>query len=384
MKRFRGLRGRLRLGFTLIELLVVIAIIAVLIALLLPAVQSAREAARRAQCTNNMKQLGLAMANYESATSGYPLCYQNNAPLSRYPYGYISGGSSGWGACSPQALMLPFLEQTPTYNSINWSICTTANLENSIQKTALGQRINSFLCPSSPLPIGGDSFYTNNQYPGNNYWGSVGPCVVPWSSANPTGIFMIVGKGMTGARSSRDVTDGTSNTIAFGEWKMGDFNCTKLSLQDAINIRQNTFPSAIGGSPFGSWNNSTASSMPSAGLPTFMAFLNACQQKAPSTLGSWEDNKGFLGREWATGMFGHTLGTTLLAPNPNYYNCNMESWGGDFDAPGMYNLSSYHPGGANVAFADGHVTFIKSSTAMNVMWYLGSKANGDIVGSDQY
>src|SRR5689334_12908415 len=153
MKCFRSLRGRLRLGFTLIELLVVIAIIAVLIALLLPAVQSAREAARRSQCTNNMKQLGLAMANYESATNGYPLCYQNNAPLNAFPYGYISGGSSGWGACSPQSLMLPFLEQTPTYNSINWSICTTANLEQQIQKTALGQRISSFLCPSSPLPI---------------------------------------------------------------------------------------------------------------------------------------------------------------------------------------------------------------------------------------
>ena len=83
-------------------------------------------------------------------------------------------------------------------------------------------------------------------------------------------------------------------------------------------------------------------------------------------------------------MFGHTLGTTLLAPNPVYYNCNMESWGGDFDAPGMYNLSSYHPGGANAAFADGSVRFIKSSTANSVIWALGSKAGGDIVSFDQY
>jgi prepilin-type processing-associated H-X9-DG protein/prepilin-type N-terminal cleavage/methylation domain-containing protein len=377
MKCVESLRGRLRLGFTLIELLVVIAIIAVLIALLLPAVQAAREAARRSQCTNNMKQLGLAMANYESASGALPICYQQNSPA--YAYGAISGGSSGWGACSPQALMLPFLEQTPTYNAINWSITTTANLERYIQKTAIAQRISSFLCPSSPLPGGGgDSNYFNNQFPGNNYWGSVGPSILPWSSASPTGIFKIVGKGMNGVTALRDITDGTSNTIAFGEWKMGDFNCMKLSLQDAINIRQNQ----IG--KFGSWSNGTTSSMPSATLPVFMSFLNICQQKAPSTLGSWENNKGFLGREWATGMFGHTLGTTLLAPNSNYYNCNMESWGGDFDAPGMYNLSSYHPGGANVAFADGHVQFIKSSTQMNIIWYLGTKANGDVVSSDSY
>ena len=83
-------------------------------------------------------------------------------------------------------------------------------------------------------------------------------------------------------------------------------------------------------------------------------------------------------------MFGHTLGTTLLGPNPSYYNCNMESWGGDFDASCMINMSSYHPGGANAAFADGSVRFIKSSVAMNIMWSLGSKAGGEIVSSDQY
>jgi prepilin-type processing-associated H-X9-DG protein len=183
------------------------------------------------------------------------------------------------------------------------------------------------------------------------------------------------------AISSRDVTDGTSNTIAFGEWRMGDFDSTKLSIQDAIDILQNQ----VGN--FGSWNDLADSSMPSAGMNQFTTFLQTCQGQAPtSTQGStnWKTNKSLLGREWAQGMFGHTLGTTLLPPNSQYYNCNMEHWGGDFDAPGMYNLSSYHPGGANAAFADGSVKFIKSSTAWPVIWALGSKDRGDIVSSDSY
>src|SRR4051794_1338776 len=93
-----------RRGFTLIELLVVIAIIAVLIALLLPAVQSAREAARRSQCVNNLKQLALSLANYESANTAYP---------GAYPATRIGGAVGGtWGCWSPQSMLLPFLEQT--------------------------------------------------------------------------------------------------------------------------------------------------------------------------------------------------------------------------------------------------------------------------------
>jgi prepilin-type processing-associated H-X9-DG protein len=274
----------------------------------------------------------------------------------------------------------------PIYNSINFQISAADNCDNGTQATAIGARVNSFLCPSSTLPIG--NLYCGNTtlqrpYPGNNYWGSVGPTVCPWAGAQPPGIFMTSGPSSTGVSTLgvRDVTDGTSNTIAFGEWKMGDFNSSKLSLQDAIDILQNTVGT------FGSWNNGTASSMPSAGMPAFTQFLQTCQGAAPaSTSGNsnWKTNKSMVGRDWNQGMFGHTLGNTLLPPNPAYYNCNMESWGGDFDAPGMYSLSSFHPGGANAAFADGSVRFIKSSTAMNIMWYLGSRAGGEVVGSDQY
>jgi prepilin-type N-terminal cleavage/methylation domain-containing protein/prepilin-type processing-associated H-X9-DG protein len=372
------------IGFTLIELLVVIAIIAVLIALLLPAVQAAREAARRAQCTNNLKQLGLAVANYESAVGAYPQAYAQTGLL-----GYSTAGDSGWGNWSIHGLVLAYMEGGPIYNSINFSIASADNLDNGTQATAIGTRVASFLCPSSQLPVGtmycclGVAPFNQIRFPGNNYWGSVGASVEPWpiQGTGPPGLFSIVGPGDPGIVKVASVTDGTSNTIAFGEWKIGDFNNSQLSLQDAIDILQNSVGT------FGNWNPQPQSSMPAATLPVFTTFLQTCQGAAPGSIlggNNWKTNKSNLGREWAQGMFGHTLGTTLLGPNSSYYNCNMESWGGDFDAPGMYNMSSYHPGGANAAFADGSVRFIKSSIAMNIMWALGSKAGGEVISSDQY
>ncbi len=376
--------GRGPIGFTLIELLVVIAIIAVLIALLLPAVQSAREAARRAQCTNNLKQLGLAVANYESSTGAYPECYAQRAV---WDIQNSSGtaGDSGWGNWSIHGLVLPYMDGGPIYNSINFQISSADNCDNGIQASAIGTRVSSFLCPSSTLPIG--NLYCGNAklqrpFPGNNYFGSVGATVLPWASGRPNGLFQTIGPGDGGSSIGvRDVTDGTSNTIAFGEWKMGDFNSSQLSIQDAIDILQNQ----VGN--FGSWNDNVDSTMPSAGITQFTTFLKTCQGAAPGSISgssNWETNKSMIGRDWNQGMFAHTLGNTLLPPNPSYYNCNMESWGGDFDAPGMYSLSSYHPGGANVAFADGSVRFLKSSTAMNIMWSLGSRAGGEVISSDQY
>ncbi|MFO0907388.1 MAG: DUF1559 domain-containing protein [Isosphaeraceae bacterium] len=177
---------RARRAFTLIELLVVIAIIAVLIALLLPAVQAAREAARRSQCVNNLKQIALAMHNYESANNSYP---------GAYPATRIGGAVGGtWGAWSPQSLMLPYLEQTAIYNSLNFSLLNQGDTASYIgyvaNTTGCGTRINAFLCPSaSPFPGG---WYAGVPVsPTNNYFASVGSSVV-WSGTitnKPNGPF---------------------------------------------------------------------------------------------------------------------------------------------------------------------------------------------------
>ncbi|HEV3121173.1 MAG TPA: DUF1559 domain-containing protein, partial [Isosphaeraceae bacterium] len=211
---------------------------------------------------------------------------------------------------------------------------------------------------------------------------SVGATVCPWTSSKPPGIFGTESPGTgTGIRALRDITDGTSNTIAFGEWRMGDFDRNKLSLTDGINLRTYT----VAG--IGSWNGSSSiapfNPNLAVGLQNFTTFLQTCTGAAKGSVGT-NNNKSRQGNTWMMAMLGDTLGTTLLAPNPPYYNCNLEPWGGDMDAPGMWNLSSYHPGGANIAMADGSVKFLKSSTNMQTVWALGSRNGGEVISSDSY
>src|SRR5215210_4102417 len=128
--------ARKRRGFTLIELLVVIAIIAVLIGLLLPAVQSAREAARRAQCVNNLKQIGLAIHNFESPNGKFP---DGQGPVPTDP------GSLGFIRPNVQAQILPYLEQASLYAAFNLALDVNSNAENDTART---QMVAAFLCPS--------------------------------------------------------------------------------------------------------------------------------------------------------------------------------------------------------------------------------------------
>jgi len=329
-----------------------------------------------------MKQLGLALHNYLSSTGAIPHVY---------PRWFFPGGSYTftWGCWSPQSQLFPYLEQTTLYNAINFNLTNRFNGSDA-NMSFLGTRINSFLCPSSPVAKGTIACNNLIKSPGNNYFASVGPSIDWQSHANPTGLF---GSDLeprmditnisswvppTAPIGIADISDGTSNTIAFGEWRTGDFNCGVLSVpQDVVNA-PTPWPSGL--STNGPWSG--------AGLTTFMGWLNTCASTAPSTIThggtNWEYNMSYLGISWDQGMFGYTLGNTMLAPNPNFPNCRTCTWMGDWDCPGMYGLSSFHPGGGNIAMADGSVRFLKSSTSMQIIWGLGTKAGGEVLSSDQY
>ena len=160
-----------RRGFTLVELLVVISIIAVLIGLLLPAVQAAREAARRASCLNNLKQIGLAMQNYHESIDHFPQGHSQAADMPGYG-DKMYAGVTEWSA---HAEMLQYIEGGSLYNAINFSFCGGLNYGAQCNGTAWRTLVPVFLCPSDPNAGGGAPAFGTNVPPNtNSYRGSVG------------------------------------------------------------------------------------------------------------------------------------------------------------------------------------------------------------------
>ncbi len=360
---------RLHRGFTLIELLVVIAIIAVLIALLLPAVQQAREAARRAQCTNNLKQIGLAVANYVSTNNVLPPT--DGSPLAVYGIN-TSGPNSVAPNISAFARLLPYLDQTPVYNSINMMIGvygTSGGWQGvpfssaAIQATAITTTIQTFLCPSDPWP-GASAFSCSGCPPMSfgippvqknfaafNYCTNIGlgPRVMSFSVMN--GPAYILGWGQT--VSPATFTDGMSSTVIYSEFVKGPAAPPPTNdFLGTVFTGPNIYPVGVN---------------PSIGVNPYPDYYNAqlCSNSALTFYTGWK------GQQWIQGdqtAYSHTQ-----LPNRRAciytYGWASPSWST------MVGASSLHPGGVNVAMADGSVHFIKNSVNY-VTWYALATANG--------
>jgi len=378
MHRLR--RGKLR-GFTLIELLVVIAIIAVLIALLLPAVQSAREAARRAQCTNNLKQIGIAMHNYHDQMGSYP-------PGEITAVGITSGTPGvvdGWGATTTElgwrAMILPQMEQGVTYNAINFMVSPNLAAPGA-QFTAYNTVFTSWLCPSdgtngngrlpsntpdgqwTDQPIDPSTGTTAAMTPVANYAGSFGdnycggPLLstggLPWETPAtvttlPVGQPRIGWNGYWGVNRGGDFTWGNGTMRGYFDYR-SSFKPTNIAqITDGTSntiMAGEVIPSRAADSNFWYFNGAYAGTTVPLGWNS-----NTYPASAANCLGQWQNSTAPTGCRYSAAAKGFV---------------------------------SMHPGGANMLFGDGSVKFLKNSISLITYCALGSRAGGEVVSSDAY
>jgi len=336
-------------GFTLIELLVVIAIIAVLIALLLPAVQSAREAARRSQCVNNLKQIGLAIHNYESANGSFPM---GNSWRSRT----YDNCATNWGH-TWMNFMIPYMEAGNQYNAINFM----RPYNSVVQFTAFRLKIASLICPddqeNQDLTTSGyivtmQTSYYSMRGMTENLWYSWGTGT---TAPNADRCGVIDGEGIFGSNIAyriSHITDGTSNTIAVGEVS----RFLNEPMPSPFNF--GNVAGAFGGPVWGGTTTWSGDVRPTAGAYS-VPKLNA----KPVTSN-------------VTACLTNPFGTPQYGNPPGWINTCQNL--------GQFGFRSYHPGGVNFLFADGSVHFLKDTISLPTYRALSTRNLGEVVSADSY
>jgi prepilin-type N-terminal cleavage/methylation domain-containing protein/prepilin-type processing-associated H-X9-DG protein len=316
-------------GYTLIELLVVISIIAVLVGLLLPAVQAAREAARRIQCCNNLKQVALALRNYEDVNGTLPPC--------AFWQAYAGDYSDGAGHLVRVA---PFLEQYGLYNAMNWSLPMYCDQNTTIS----GNAVVTFWCPSD-----GEIVNYRHTYPAGFGGPSClkGPLPMTYSSyAGCLGKWPILGYVDSTFSTDQTALSQVDGVLLPGGYPPGN----------PVTIYGTSYPGRPGNSP------ATLASI-TDGLSNTIAY----SEHAHGLFSKTQDSQGNTDFDdwnwWVSGNFGDTIFTTFFPLNPqnklktDYYEGGAFIQGDSL----VLSASSFHPGGANFAFMDGSVKFIKET-----------------------
>jgi prepilin-type N-terminal cleavage/methylation domain-containing protein/prepilin-type processing-associated H-X9-DG protein len=328
-----------RRAFTLVELLVVIAIIGILIALLLPAVQAAREAARRIDCRNNLKQIGLALHNYHATHNVFP------------PGRYVNP-VDGHGRCfSAYTHLLPYLEANTLFAQVNFNY----NPEDTINAPALNQTIPYFQCPSDQhKKLQGDSAVHN--YPLNT--GTTYPVSPRSPQGKPvTGIFF-----ENSSVRFADITDGTSQTVCVSETVIAEGGPT---VWDGVSPT-NGFVLTQGND--NGYNG-----------PELTDYASQCS-------GAGLVLQQTRGSRWLYGAPGHSMYNHMRAPNDPGVDCrggipHSTKTDALWRALSLnVTAHSRHPGGVQALFCDGHVQFISNGIELQTWQSLGSRAGQEVLG----